>query len=96
VAVFDAVITVDESGRNWALALVNRHPSSRLSCTITMNNTPLEGTYDATVLTGESPDAYNDLAHPLRVTPQRARLRFRKGTVDLPPHSLTIVAVTNI
>jgi|GEM_PF-1369368 len=54
---------------------------------------PLQGRYPATVLAGDSPDAYNDVDHPDRVTPQTVEVEFAAGKVALPPHSLTIVAV---
>jgi len=93
VAVVDAVATVDGSGRNWSLVLVNRHPANKIACTVKIGNALLDGTYEATILAGDSPDAYNDVAHPFRVTPEETHLLFRKGTVELPPHSLTIVTV---
>jgi alpha-N-arabinofuranosidase len=55
-----------------------------------------DGTYDATILAGDSPEAYNDVTHPLRVAPRETRVTFRQGTVDLPPHSLTIVTVDKL
>jgi len=93
VAVLDAAATVDESGKNWSIVLVNRHPSNQIACAVKIENVLLEGTHDATILAGDSPDAYNDVAHPLRVMPHKSQLNFRKGTVELPPHSLTIVNV---
>ncbi len=93
IPVMDAIATVDESGRRWAIALVNRHPSENVACTVSMKERPLDGTYNAMVLTGESPDAYNDIEHPDRVAPKEVKLTFNKGTVNLPPHSLTIVHV---
>jgi len=93
VAVVDAITTVDESGKQWAIALVNRHPSDAVACSIKMKDRPLEGTYEATVLAGESPDSYNDIEHPNRVVPEKTTLTFTKGAVHLPPHSLTIVKV---
>jgi alpha-N-arabinofuranosidase len=93
VAVIDAIATVNESGKNWSIALVNRHPEKEVACTIKMKDTPLEGNYEALVLAGESPDAYNDIEHPNRVVPQKKKLRFVAGVVNLPPHSLTIVKV---
>jgi len=92
VAVVDAIATVDESGKQWAIALVNRHPSQEVACTLKIGE-PLEGTYKATVLTGESPDAYNDIEHPHRVAPRTMELTFKKGTANLPPHSLVIIHV---
>jgi alpha-N-arabinofuranosidase len=93
VAVVDAIATVDESGRQWAIALVNRHPSDKVACTVRTGDELLDGKYKATVLTGDSPDAYNDIEHPNRVAPAEVELTFRKGTANLPPHSLTIVHV---
>ena len=93
VAVVDAIATVDTLGKNWAIALVNRHPSDSVACTIKMKERLLEGDYEATVLTGESPDAYNDIEHPNRVVPRKTKLTLRQGVVTLPAHSLVIMDV---
>jgi alpha-L-arabinofuranosidase len=68
-AVVDAVATVDGSGKQWSIALVNRHPSEDVSCTVTMKDRSLEGAYKATILAGDSTDAYNDIKSPDRVAP---------------------------
>ena len=93
VPVVDAVATVDETGANWAVALVNRHPEKTVACTIKMKDRPLEGEYGAVVLAGDSPDAFNDIENPNRVAPEKRTVVFKKGVVDLPPHSLVIVKV---
>ena len=93
LAVVDAIATVDKPGKNWSIALVNRHPSDALACTVKMKDTLLDGEYDATVLTGESADSYNDIEHPNRVVPKKTKLTFKKGVVNLSPHSLVIVHV---
>ena len=93
VDVVDAVATADKSGKNWAIALVNRHPSKNAACTVKMKNRPLDGRYMATVLSGDSPDAYNDIGNPNRVVPEKTQLRFEEGVINLPPHSLIIVEV---
>ena len=93
IPVVDAVATVNESGANWSVALVNRHPSKEVACTVRMKGVPVKGEYAATVLAGDSPDAYNDVEHPARVVPARTRLTFTNGVVRLPPHSLTIVRI---
>jgi len=59
-----------------------------------MKDQILDGKYAATILAGDSSDAFNDIEHPNRVTPQKMTLTFTKGVVNLPPHSLTIVKVT--
>jgi len=93
IPVLDAVATVDESGETWALALVNRHPSKDVACTVRMKAVLLEGTHAATILAGDAPDAFNDTEHPDRVVPAKRQLTFKSGLVKLPPHSLTIVRV---
>jgi len=93
VPVLDAVATVDRQGKRWAVALVNRHPTESVPCVVKMKDIPVNGTCDAIVLAGDSPDAYNSVEHPDRVVPERRQLTFKKGVVSLPPHSLTIVKV---
>ncbi len=93
VPVADAIATVDDSGKNWAVALVNRHPDKDVAFTVKMKDRLLDGQYAATTLAGDSPDSFNDIEHPNRVTPQKTTLTFAKGLVNLPPHSLTIVKV---
>ena len=95
VAIADAVATCDQSGQSWRIALVNRHPSKSASFTIRLQGEPLEGSYKANQLAGPSPDAYNDIDAPNRVTPQDVKLTFSDGAVSLPPHSLTILHVEN-
>lgn len=94
VATIDAVATVDSSGKHWAIALVNRHPSENLACTVRMENTLLEGMHKATVLAGDSTDSYNDIEHPDRVVPETTELSFEAGVCNLRAHSLTIVEVS--
>ncbi len=93
IPVLDAAVTVDESGENWAIALVNRHPGEDVTCTVRMKDALLDGRYDATILAGDSPEAYNDVENPNRVVPQKAQLTFQQGAIRLPPHSLTLVRI---
>ena len=93
VAAIDAIATVDDSGKNWAIALVNRHPVNSVVCTLKMGEMLLDGSHKATLLTGESPDSYNDIEYPDRVAPKETELIFRTGSVNLLPHSLTIALV---
>ncbi|MBT7302560.1 MAG: alpha-N-arabinofuranosidase [Victivallales bacterium] len=93
VDVIDAIATVDASGRRRSIALINRHSREPVACIVMVDETPLDGSHQATVLTGESPDAFNDVEHPNRVSPRAVELAFRNGAVDLPPCSLTVVHV---
>ena len=93
VSLVDAIATVNKSGRNWAIALVNRHPDKEVACTVKMKDKLVEGTFDAIVLSGDSAEAYNDIEHPNRVVPEKTKATCGRGVVSLPPHSLTIVKV---
>ena len=91
VAMVDAIATVDKSGYKWAVAMMNRHPLNEVACTLKIGQSLVDGTYSATVLTGDSPDAYNDMERPNRVAPKKIVLTFDNGITNLPPHSLVIV-----
>jgi alpha-N-arabinofuranosidase len=93
VTVADAIATTDQTGKQWAIALANRHPDQPLICTIKLKDRALEGTFSAVVLAGDSSDSFNDIEHPHRVMPEHKRLTFKEGVVELPPHSLTILKV---
>jgi alpha-N-arabinofuranosidase len=85
--------TVDEKGKNLAVSLVNRHPTENVVCSVVIGNEPLNGTYKATILTGESANSFNDIENPNRVAPKKVKLNFKKGITTLLPHSLTIVHI---
>ena len=89
----DAIATVDASGERWSIALINRHPDKAAACTVRIGAALPDGTFDATILAGESPEAYNDVDHPDRVVPEKRKIAFTRGAVTLPPHSLTIARI---
>jgi alpha-N-arabinofuranosidase len=91
IPMIDAVATVDESGKNWSLALVNRCPDQEVDCTIKLGDTVAEGALTGTILAGHSPDTFNDEEHADRVVPENVRLAIHQGAIKLQPHSLTIV-----
>jgi len=96
VGLVDALATVDAAGESWALSLVNRHPDEAVNCRVLLEDRPLEGEFSAAVLQGDSPEAFNDIAHPNRVAPEFKRLKLKKGLVLLPPHSLTILSAEHL
>jgi alpha-N-arabinofuranosidase len=91
VPALDAVVTCDASRRHYRVALVNRHPDQTLICRLALDGRALEGAFKATLLAGDSPDAYNDVDQPERVFPEPVQLTFVDGRAALPPHSLTIL-----
>jgi alpha-N-arabinofuranosidase len=89
----DAIATVDAAGKKWVVVLVNRDPLATVACTVNLGSRPLDGTFDATILAGDSPEAFNDVEHPNRVVPEKVQLKFNQGVVKLPPHSLSIIHI---
>ncbi len=89
----DTVVTTDASGKRWAVAVVNRDESQTVSCKIKLGERSPDGMFDATILAGDSPEAFNDVERPNRVVPKKTQLKFIDGVVDLPPHSLTIMKI---
>jgi len=91
VPALDAAVTRHADGRVVTLALVNRHPENPLVCRLALKGLSSRGSAVVTVLAGDSPDAYNDVARPDRVMPETTRLSSFDGSVTLPPHSVSIV-----
>ncbi len=95
----DVVATVNESvdgsiegaGKAWAVVLVNRHSTENLACQIKLGDRLPDGEFDATILAGDSPEAFNDVENPRRVVPEKTKIKCQQGVVNLPPHSLTIL-----
>jgi len=46
------------------------HPSENLASTVKLGDKPINGKYKATILTGDSPDSFNDIEHPNRGAPK--------------------------
>jgi alpha-L-arabinofuranosidase len=93
VPALDALVTCDDTRQNWRLALTNRHPDQSLECKLFLGGKAVEGNFKATVLCGDSPDAYNSPDRPHRVIPEQKTLPVVAGSVILPPHSLVIVEI---
>ncbi len=89
VPLVDAVATGDDEG-NIVLALVNKSADEAASVRVRVDGVALSGTYGATVLRGDNPDAFNDVENPDAVTPETTTVQFTDGTIQLPPHSITI------
>jgi len=93
IPALDAAVTCDAPMQQWRLALVNRHPAQEIACRLIWNGRPLNGRFFATVLAGDSADAYNDVQQPDRVTPAETTFDCVEGILRLPAHSISIVRV---
>ncbi len=95
VPTVDGIATVNPAGSRWTVVLINRDPEKALSVQLNIQGVNLNGEKQATILDGDSPDAYNDEAHPNRVVPRTVKLTLKHGNVELPPHSLSLVFLSS-
>ena len=91
VPVLDAALTISDDGRRRVLAVVNKSPDNAVSLDVS-SLTPA-ASLRATVLDGDSPDAYNDIGAENRVVPHQATLAVTGGKVSLAPHSLHCIVL---
>lgn len=90
VPVLDAVLSVSADGSRRVLAVVNKHPDEEQ----TLDLGPLApqgASVEAVVLSGETPDDFNDEANPGRVAPREMDLELDGAAVKLPAHSLAFI-----
>jgi alpha-N-arabinofuranosidase len=90
----DAIVTCDDAKRHFAVSAVNKHPEKALPLAIDFKNIAgsVPKQVSATVLSGSSPDDYNDIDAENRVVPVEKILKVTDGKVFIPPHSVTIIS----
>ncbi|MCR4613265.1 MAG: hypothetical protein K5778_04610 [Bacteroidaceae bacterium] len=93
--VFDLVLTADETRSHYVLAVVNKDPDKAQPLTLDFASLGKRQPRQlrATVLSGQSPDDYNDRNRE-HVVPQEQVLKVgRDGAVSIPAHSLTMIGL---
>ncbi len=93
VRTLDIVVTASADRKRVAAAVVNRHPSAPCALAVELRGGPPVA--KISLLSGDAPEAYNDVAHPARVTPEQRQLRSGTESIELPPHSVSIVEWTD-
>jgi alpha-N-arabinofuranosidase len=93
VGAVDAVGSCEGTRGPLSLMLVNRHPSESATVSLRLDGASPSGEREATILDGDSTDAFNDIDTPDRVRPRKAMLTFVDGKVTLPPHALVNVTL---
>lgn len=92
-AVLDGVLTVNEDNSRYAFIVVNKDPEKAHRLHLDFEGMKLKPMkqIEAKVLSGQSPDDYNDIGAEDRVVPQSKVLKVKNNSVELPPHSLTVL-----
>jgi alpha-N-arabinofuranosidase len=90
VPALDAIVTCGDGWDQMKLAIVNRDPEATVTCSVRIDGIALQGIFDATILSGDSPDAYNDIDRPNRVIPEQIQLAFEETGASIPPHSVVL------
>jgi len=93
VPALDAVVTQNDDRKRMAIALVNRHPEQAARWRLSLGTASLPSSASFTVLSGDSPDAYNDVDHPNRVIAETRTVAVSDGSIEVPPHSVGIVQI---
>jgi len=88
VPVLDAVTSRSADGRRVTLALINRHPSRPALWKLDVRGSRLPAQCRLTVLSGETPDAFNDVSNPGRVRPETATVPLQNDSLVIPAHSV--------
>lgn len=91
----DIVLTSDKQGKKYTFAIVNKDPSSDVELTIDFAGLGVKSPerLTGTVLSGSSPDDYNDIEHPDRVIPAKKTFVVKDSKVCIPAHSLAMIDI---
>jgi alpha-N-arabinofuranosidase len=89
----DALATCDEEKSTWRIALINRHPRENAEIRLKLGGSAMDGTYPASLLSGDSENAFNGIEHPDRVEPKSVEIEIEGGKLTLPAHSVMIVTI---
>ena len=92
VPAVDVIVTSNQNKNLLTLVLVNKDPQRAADCDLGLASSG--NTVGAIILSGDSPDAYNDIETPDRVIPLTTQLEVNRGHVQIPPHSLVILTLS--
>lgn len=93
--VLDVILTSDAGGKRFVYAIVNKDPSHNIEFRLDFEGMGKKApkTLNGEVLSGKSPDDYNDIGDEERVAPIPQVFKVKEGKVTIPPHSLTFITV---
>ena len=90
VPALDAIATRSDDQKRLAVAFVNRHPDTPARWKLNLGDAINPAKASVTILSGDSPDSFNDVARPNRVVPETRALVLNDGYLELPPHSVAV------
>ncbi|MDR3181543.1 MAG: hypothetical protein LBT89_01260 [Planctomycetaceae bacterium] len=93
VPVLDVIVTTNDAKTKFVIAAVNKSPDKAVELALAAELQSRSGKVAATVLSGASPDDFNDIGAENRVVPETKTLEIKAGKVSLPAHSLVILAL---
>ena len=91
VTAVDAMVTCNTEKTKITISLINKHPIYEADCDLGMKFT--SKFLNATILSGDSVDAFNDVNTPNRVIPKSIQLLLQDGHLLIPPHSLVFITI---
>ena len=95
VGVLDVVLTADKERTRYACAIVNKDPAAERLVSLDFDGMGIKPKRKlrGMVLSGSSPDDFNEVGAEDRVVPRERDFAVKDGKVALPPHSLTVLFV---
>ena len=90
----DAVLTVDDAGDRYALAIVNKDPENAVAIALDAGlfGGKMPSYLKSTVLNGNGPDDYNEVGAENHIIPREKRLPVgKRGLITVEPHSVTVL-----
>jgi alpha-L-arabinofuranosidase len=93
--VIDAILTCNVSKTRFVLAVVNKSPDKAVDFHPNFKEliSKVPGKTTAFVLSGKTPDDFNDIGAENRVIPVQTQFEIIDGSVSLPAHSLVIFTI---
>ena len=91
----DVALSVNDDKTRYVLAVVNKDPenAAEVKLNFLSGMKELPTTLEATVLSGSSPDDFNDVGAENRVVPQKTTVEVKNGKVAIAPHSVTFIVI---
>ncbi len=92
----DAIVTTNDARDKYAIVLVNKDPEGVAAASINLEKMigiiPQE--LPATILSGRSPDDYNDVGSENNVVPEETILKVENNQILLPPRSIVFIRLS--